>query len=72
MFNLKDIQSLTDFKQRTSEYIKRIKETKTPLVLTINGRAEIVVQDAESYQQLMERIAKAEAPQRNLSSSQIL
>src|ERR1017187_6350895 len=26
---------------------------KSPLVLTVNGRAEIVVQDAESYQELL-------------------
>lgn len=55
MINLsRDIHSLTDFKRRTNEFVKQIKETKHPLVLTVNGKAELVVQDAESYQALLE------------------
>ncbi len=55
MINLsKDIQSLTDFKRHTNEYVKNLKESKHPLVLTINGKAELVVQDAEAYQALLE------------------
>lgn len=50
----KDIHSLTDFKRNTTELVDRIKRTKHPLVLTVNGKAELVVQDAESYQTLLE------------------
>jgi prevent-host-death family protein len=50
----KDIHSLTEFKRNTSEFVRQIKETKHPLVLTVNGKAELVVQDAESYQELLE------------------
>jgi prevent-host-death family protein len=50
----KDIHSLTDFKRNTTEFVKQMKETKHPLVLTVNGKAELVVQDAESYQTLLE------------------
>ncbi|MBO3459071.1 type II toxin-antitoxin system Phd/YefM family antitoxin [Aetokthonos hydrillicola Thurmond2011] len=50
----KDIHSLTDFKRNTTEFVQRMKETKHPLVLTVNGKAELVVQDAESYQALLE------------------
>lgn len=31
-----------------------MKETGDPVVLTINGKAELVVQDAASYQKLMD------------------
>ena len=31
-----------------------MKKTKEPIVLTVNGKAAIVVQDAESYQHLLE------------------
>ena len=31
-----------------------MKKTKEPVVLTVNGKAAIVVQDAESYQKLLE------------------
>ena len=30
-------------------------------MLTINGKAELVVQDAESYQELLDRLERAEA-----------
>jgi prevent-host-death family protein len=50
----KDIHSLTDFKRHTPEFVKQLKERRQPLVLTVNGKAELVVQDAEAYQQLLE------------------
>jgi prevent-host-death family protein len=49
----RDIHSLTDFKHRTPEFVQQLKETGTPIVLTINGKAALVVQDAESYQKLL-------------------
>ena len=48
-----DIRSLSDFKRNTSELLDRLKKTGNPLVLTINGKAEVVVQDAEAYQELL-------------------
>lgn len=49
-----DIRSLTEFKRNTSELVENLKRTKHPLVLTVNGKAELVVQDAESYQALLD------------------
>jgi prevent-host-death family protein len=48
----RDIHSLTDFKKKTSEFISQLKQTGEPVVLTINGKAELVVQDARAYQKL--------------------
>ncbi len=56
----RDIHSLTDFKKNTSQFINQLKETGEPVVLTINGRAELVVQDATSYQKLIELAEQAE------------
>jgi prevent-host-death family protein len=56
----KDIQSLTDFKRSTSAFLRRLNETGHPLVLTINGKAELVVQDAASYQRLFELAERLE------------
>lgn len=50
----KDIHSLTEFKRNTTEFVEWLKRTKRPLVLTVNGKAELIVQDAESYQALLE------------------
>ncbi len=62
-----DIRSLSDFKRKTSELLNRLKKTGHPLVLTINGRAELVVQDASAYQQLLERVETVEALQRSFA-----
>lgn len=56
-----DIHSLSDFKRNTSEFLERMRGTGHPLVLTINGKAELVVQDAAAYQQLLERVDEMEA-----------
>ncbi|MFY9555051.1 MAG: type II toxin-antitoxin system Phd/YefM family antitoxin [Blastocatellia bacterium] len=60
MINLDDIQSLTDFKRHTAKFLKKMKRSKGPVVLTVNGRAEIVVQDARAYQEMLERVERAE------------
>ena len=55
-----DIQSLSTFKRDTTKMAARLKETGRPIVLTVNGKAEMVVQDAAAYQQLLELAALAE------------
>ncbi|MBL8220835.1 MAG: type II toxin-antitoxin system Phd/YefM family antitoxin [Bryobacterales bacterium] len=57
----KDIQSLTTFRRRSGEFIKQLKKTKRPVVLTVKGKAEAVVQDAEAYQRLLDIAARADA-----------
>jgi len=56
-----DIQSLSDFKRNSREFLERMRETGNPVVLTINGKAEVVVQDAASYQRLLNYIDDMEA-----------
>jgi prevent-host-death family protein len=60
MIDLSEIRSVTDFQRNIKDYIGRLKENKNPLVLTVNGKAELVVQDAESYQLILERLDRAE------------
>ena len=61
MLNLPSgVDSLTKFKRQTTEYLERLHETGEPLVLTVNGKAEVVVQDAAAYQRLLDSVAKAE------------
>jgi len=62
MINLsQDIHPLTDFKRNTSDFMSKMKKTRRPVVLTVNGKAELVVQDAKSYQQILERLERLEA-----------
>jgi prevent-host-death family protein len=60
---IQDIHPLTDFKRKTSEFLRQLKETGNPVVLTINGKAELVVQDAASYQRLFELAERLETVQ---------
>jgi len=50
----RDIMSLSTFKRDSNKVMRQMKKTKAPVVLTINGKAAVVVQDAESYQRLLE------------------
>ncbi len=60
MIDLREVRSVTEFQRNIKEYVGRLKEKRTPLVLTVNGRAELVVQDAESYQLMLDRLEHAE------------
>ena len=57
----KDIQSLTTFRRRSGDFMKQLKKTKRPVVLTVKGKARAVVQDAEAYQKLLDIAALADA-----------
>ncbi len=54
MFNSSDIHTVTDFSRKPAEHIKRLAETKRPEILTVNGKAAVVVQDAETYERMAE------------------
>jgi len=51
MIALKDIRSLTDFQRNTKAHLKRLKSTGRPEVLTVNGKAELIVQNAAAYEE---------------------
>ena len=57
----KDIQSLTTFRRRSGEFMKQLKKSKRPVVLTVKGKAAAIVQDAEAYQRLLDIAAQANA-----------
>ena len=56
-----DIQSLTTFRRRSSDFLKQLKKSKRPVVLTVKGKAAAVVQDAAAYQRLLDIAASADA-----------
>ena len=76
MIRIQDILSLTEFHRNTKLHMARLQATGRPEVLTVNGKAKLVVQDAAAYQKLMERlegpvekIRDGDAPRGNYSSS---
>ncbi|MCC5640387.1 type II toxin-antitoxin system Phd/YefM family antitoxin [Nostoc sp. CHAB 5844] len=44
----------------TFSYPERIKATKSPLVLTVNGKAEVVVQEAQAFQEMIDQLEQLE------------
>lgn len=58
MFDTDDIQPLTSFQRNAKSQIKRLRKSGRAAVLTVNGRAEVVVQDARAYRKLLEQAHK--------------
>lgn len=56
MLDLDEIHSLSDFQRSTKAHLRRLKKSGKPQVLTVNGRAEVVVQDARAYQRILDRL----------------
>ena len=56
-----DICSLTDFTSNANALIDQMRTHGHPLVVTIDDHTEFVVQDAASYQVLLERLDELEA-----------
>jgi prevent-host-death family protein len=68
----RDIHSLTEFKRNTADFLGQLRQTGAPMVLTVNGKAEVVVQDARSYQRLhdlAERLETMQAVREGLASA---
>jgi PHD/YefM family antitoxin component YafN of YafNO toxin-antitoxin module len=51
---------MSDFVRNPKAHVARMKQTRTPEVLTINGRAEVVVLDTETFENLMDRLQSME------------
>jgi hypothetical protein len=72
MLDLEQIHSLTDFLRNHRSHIDRLKETRTPEIPTVNGKAELVILDVQSFQDLIdkaERIETIEAIRAGLASA---
>lgn len=56
MIALQDIRSLTDFQRNTKAHLRRLKSSGRPVVLTVNGRAQLIVQDAAAFEDMLDAI----------------
>jgi prevent-host-death family protein len=48
----RDIVPLSEFKQNASKFVKQLQATRSPLILTVNGKPAAVLQDPASFQEL--------------------
>lgn len=60
MLTLNNIHSVSEFQRNPKGVLGKLKSSRGPIVLTVNGKAELVVQDAESYQRLLDQVEAAE------------
>jgi hypothetical protein len=60
MIRTENVLSLTDFQRRTKAHLARLKKSGRPELLTVNGKARVVVQDAAAYQKLLDQLDEAE------------
>jgi prevent-host-death family protein len=58
MIRQEDIGSLTDFNRNTKAHLRRLRRTGRPELLTVNGKAEVVVQSASAYERLIKSLEK--------------
>ncbi len=63
MYQDSSILTVTEFTRQPAEYIKRLIEHKRAEILTVNGKAAVVVQDAETYKRMAELAQYAESLQ---------
>jgi hypothetical protein len=56
MISVQDICSLTDFQRRTKVHLKHLKASGRPAVLTVNGKAGLIVQDAAAFEEMLDSI----------------
>ena len=57
----RDIQSLSVFKRDTAKFMRQLKKTGKPIVLTVNGKAAMVIQDVDSFQNEYEELKRLAA-----------
>jgi PHD/YefM family antitoxin component YafN of YafNO toxin-antitoxin module len=54
MLDTRNIYPLSEFQRNTKAFAARLNQSKKPIVLTVNGKAAMVIQDAEAYQELLD------------------
>lgn len=57
MLDAREIYPLSDFQRNARQFIEQLHESHKPIVLTVNGKAAVIMQDADSYQELLDELA---------------
>jgi prevent-host-death family protein len=48
---IEDIRSVTELKRKTREILQQVHDTKRPVIVTVNGKADAVLMDAKTYEE---------------------
>lgn len=66
---VEDIHSMTAFKRNSTGLLKRMKKSGRPLVLTVKGKAEMVLLDAAAYRDVADHLDTIASIRRGLSQA---
>lgn len=55
--NFVNVQSISYLKDHTCEIVKQVTETQIPLAISVNGKVQVVIQDAVSFEKTQEQLA---------------
>jgi len=64
LIRVQDILSLTDFARNMKGHLRQLKQSGRAAVLTINGKAQLIVQEAAAYQRLLNALERTKAVRR--------
>ncbi|NER20404.1 MAG: type II toxin-antitoxin system Phd/YefM family antitoxin [Symploca sp. SIO1C2] len=59
MLDAREIYPLSDFQRNARQFVEQLQQSNKPIVLTVNGKAALIMQDAVSYQELLDELALA-------------
>jgi PHD/YefM family antitoxin component YafN of YafNO toxin-antitoxin module len=62
MLDLTNSYSLTDFQRNAKEFLQHLSESKTPLLLTVNGKVQAVLIDPKTFQKFAAYVAAQAGP----------
>ena len=66
---VEDIHSMTAFKHNSTGLLKRMKKSGRPLVLTVKGKAEMVLLNASAYREVADHLDAVSSIRRGLSQA---
>jgi prevent-host-death family protein len=53
---VENIQPISYLKTNTSDVVRQVQETREPVMITVNGKVQAVVQDPLSYQKMHDQL----------------
>jgi prevent-host-death family protein len=56
----KDIEPLSEFRKKSADFIKRLKEEKQPIILTQHGKSAAVLMDVSEYERFTRKMEMLE------------
>ena len=57
------VRPLTDLTDNPGDFLAKLQQTPEPILLTMAGQGELIVQDPKSYQKMLDQIERLETIQ---------